>query len=156
MDANRFDTLTRTLTGETRSRRRLLKGLTGGAVGAVAAVLDLTDTRAMHDGCRHVGKSCTRNGQCCSSRCRGPKGAETCWADNVGTYTIEKDVCLTTALGCGAGACVGFRATGGANFCSLPEAKCMTCSTDMECATALKVPGSACVDANHGLSCSCL
>jgi len=53
MDADRFDALTRTLTGEARSRRSVLQGLASSAVAALAAALGFTDAEATHYGCRH-------------------------------------------------------------------------------------------------------
>src|ERR687897_1669606 len=68
MDANRFDALTRGLTGAAPSRRRLLTGVGGGGLGALATMFGLGETGATHSDCRHVGAHCNRNGQGCSSR----------------------------------------------------------------------------------------
>ena len=118
MDADRFDTLTRSVTGAATSRRRLLTAAAGSALATLAAALGVADAGAFHFGCRHVGKPCTRSGQCCSGRCRGPKGKKTCRAHDVGTCTAEKDICLTGGPRCGgADECECYVTTGGANVC---------------------------------------
>jgi hypothetical protein len=154
MDADRFDALTRALTGAGILRRAVLKGLAGSALGALTMPLAPTSAGATHFGCRHVGKPCASSRQCCSSRCRGPKGHETCRAHHVDTCTAAKDSCLTAAPGCGGGHCYCTRTTGGATFCSVGAIECMACSTDATCAAALGVPGSACVIAHDG-DCTC-
>ncbi len=153
MDPTHFDELTRSLT-DGSSRRRLLQGLAGGALAAVAAALGVADAAATHWGCLHVGKPCRRDRQCCSGRCRGPKGNETCRAHHEGTCAAAKDTCITgTFDGCGGGACVCFRTTGGANFCG-GEGPCHACTTDRDC-ESVTGPGSACVDVNHGICTGC-
>ncbi len=148
MDADSFDTLTRSLAISAITRRTALKRLAGGSLGALAAALGVTGAGATHWGCRHVGKPCRRDGQCCSGRCRGPKGNETCRAHHEGSCTAAKDFCVTLTAGCGGGACNCYRTTGGANFCT-GGGPCMACATDRECEIALNVPGSACIDINH-------
>jgi hypothetical protein len=71
MDAHCFDDAVRSLT-TTASRRGALRLVAGGAVGALLAALGLRDAAA-HAGCRHQGKTCDRNSQCCSKRCRHGK-----------------------------------------------------------------------------------
>ena len=67
MDADRFDSLVRTLGSTTR--RRALPLLAGGALGSLWALLRREDASAA---CRGVGKPCTRSGQCCTgARCKG-------------------------------------------------------------------------------------
>jgi hypothetical protein len=115
MDANRFDALTRALTGAASSRRRLLIGVGGGGLGALATMFGLGETGASHSGCRHVGVHCNRNGQCCSSRCRNNR----CRAHSVGGCTAEKDICISNDTLCGDNVhCACNRTTGGAFFCS--------------------------------------
>ncbi len=148
MDADHFDHLTRTLAAPA-SRRAALKGLTAGVLGVALGLLGIGETDATHYGCRHVGKACRRDRQCCSSRCRGPKGAETCQAHHEGTCTPAKDFCVIGETGCSGGACACFRTTGGANFCAGGGGPCMACSTDRECELAIGVGGAACVELNH-------
>ena len=69
MDADGFDTLSRSLSASASSRRRLLTIFAGGALGALATVLGVAEAGATHIGCRHAGKPCARNTQCCSHRC---------------------------------------------------------------------------------------
>ena len=154
MDPTRFDALTRALTGPAPSRRRLLTGVAGGALGTVAALLGFADADAHHFGCVHVGKRCKRSGQCCSSRCRGPRGEKTCRAHDVDTCTAAKDACITAAAGCGGGSCFCLRTTGRANFCSEGAIECRTCTTDAQCVRALGVDGAACITADYG-ECTC-
>ncbi len=155
MDADRFDALTRALTGAEFSRRRLLMGVAGSTLAAVAVALGVAEADAIHYGCRHVGKPCRRNDQCCSSLCRGPQGRKTCRTHNVGTCTVAKDFCRTGTFGCGEDACFCFRTTGGANFCSTGGGSCMACTRDAQCEIALATRGAACVDNSHGNCTSC-
>ncbi len=148
MDADRFDALTRFLASATTTRRTAFKGLVGGTLGAFAAALGVVDAGATHWGCRHVGKECSRDRQCCSHRCWGPKGNETCRAHHEGSCTAAKDFCVSGRPGCGGGACTCFRTTGGANYCT-GGGPCMACATDRECEVVTGVPGSACIDIDH-------
>jgi hypothetical protein len=145
MDADRFDAVTRSLVDGGTSRRWVLKWLAGSTLAALAAALGLGNAGATHTGCYHVGKHCTRNGHCCSGRCRGRKGAKTCRAHGVGTCTREKEYCRTFATGCGGGACYCYRTTGDASFCSSGGGACMTCFKDADCVTAFGVAGMACI-----------
>ncbi len=153
MDADRFDHLARAL-GAPASRRAALKGLDSSTLAALAAALSVSDAGAMHHNCRHVGKSCSRDRQCCSSRCRGPKGNETCQAHHEGSCTVAKDYCRTLSAGCGGDTCVCYRTTGGANYCAYNIVpKCMACTRDREC-ELVTGPGSACIDYNHSTYCA--
>lgn len=154
MDADRLDHLARTI-AVPASRRAALKGLAGSALAALAVALGFTEADATHYTCIHVSRPCRRDGQCCSSRCRGPKGNETCRAHHEGSCTAAKNYCLTISALCGGNTCVCYRTTGGANYCAYNVvATCMTCTTDAQCASALGVPGSACIDYSHGTYCS--
>ncbi len=73
MDGQRFDDLTRSLAA-VGSRRRLLSRLAAAPLAALATLLAAESGRAEH-GCRHAGRACTRDGQCCSGDCLGN---ETC------------------------------------------------------------------------------
>jgi hypothetical protein len=150
MNEDRFDALTRSLTKATSSRRVLLTGVGGSALGARAVTFGFAEAGANHFTCLHVGKRCKNKSECCSSRCKHGR----CRAHNVGRCTNAKDACVTGTFGCGGGNCLCYPTTGGANFCSSGLGLCMACTTDAECAEALNNPGAACLDVNHG-NCSC-
>ena len=151
MDGPRFDALTRSLTGEARSRRQVLTGLAGTALATLATALRLSEAGATHFGCLHVGEHCKDKSQCCSNRCKDGR----CRAHNVGRCKAAKNVCVTGKYGCGEGSCYCWRTTGGANFCGgnvSTDRVCMACTTDAECAAALDTPGAACIDLSGGCS----
>jgi hypothetical protein len=75
MDAQRFDTLVRTL--GVASRRHAVRLLVGGALGGLLARFGLEEAVATH-GCRHTGANCTRPGQCCTGRCAGNGTCQPC------------------------------------------------------------------------------
>jgi hypothetical protein len=112
MDVQRFDAMTRAC--GSLPRRRLLGGLAGSALGAVAVTLGFAEAEATHFFCLHVGRPCKKARLCCSSRCKRGR----CRAHNVGGCTAAKDICVTTLPGCGGGSCYCNLTTGGANFCS--------------------------------------
>jgi len=101
MDGSRFDELTRTLATPT-SRRRTLRLLAGGALAAVTAALGVGEAGATHTGCRHHGKSCARNKQCCSGRCAG-SGVCKCPG---GTTRCGTTACCAAGESCQNGTCV--------------------------------------------------
>lgn len=70
MDAERFDDWTKALTTNTGSRRQTLRLLAGGTLGALLGLRQRGETGAEH-GCRHAGRPCSRDGQCCSGDCLG-------------------------------------------------------------------------------------
>jgi len=148
VEAIRFDAITKAW--GSRPRRRLLGGLAGSALGALATALGAAETEATHFICRHVGQRCKSKSECCSSRCKHGR----CRAHHVGRCTAAKDACVTGIAGCGGGSCYCERTTGGASFCSMAGGLCMACTTDAQCAVALNTPGSACIDINHG-GCTC-
>ena len=74
MDGSRFDHLVRSLTA-VRSRRGLTRLLGGLAAAAVPLALGTGDAVA---GSRIGGTPCTRDGQCLTNRCVGPKGSKKC------------------------------------------------------------------------------
>jgi hypothetical protein len=98
MDGTRFDDVTKALAASAGgiSRRAACKLLTGGALAGVLARFGLEETAAA---CKKVGKSCTKQSQCCSKGCclaigaaaTGPKicstaGATCCTAAEGGGY----------------------------------------------------------------------
>jgi hypothetical protein len=156
MDGDRFDDLARGLSAAP-SRRALLKGLAGGALAAALAALGAEGAGAGHFGCRHVGKPCARNGQCCSGRCRGPAGRETCRAHHQGGCLASQDQCTAGAgLVCGGGPCFCGRTTGGANVCWEPgTGACVACTTDRQCDRVLSAVGTACITNADAATCGC-
>jgi hypothetical protein len=143
MDAARFDTLTRSLTGGGSSRRRLLTGLAGSALGVVATALRIEDTHASHFGCRHWKDDCRRNSQCCSGLCRGPKGKKTCRAHNRGGCALADNFCAGGEDNrCGGGSCICNITTGKAPHCGgTVFCPAVECQRDADCGE----PGAACI-----------
>ncbi len=118
MDGNRFDALTRSLSNET-SRRRVLKGLLGGAAGGALSLAGLRRAGATHG--RPAGATCIRNEHCASGlcdpqtrRCTCPGGTTACGGTCVSTacpagatLSNASCQCVCTATGqppCGTGA----------------------------------------------------
>jgi hypothetical protein len=150
MDGSRFDALTKTL-GTAHSRRTLTRLLGGLSLGGVLSALGVPAAQATHFGCRHVGKPCTSNDQCCSSRCPGPEGSKTCRAHHTGGCTKADDACRSTSGGPSPcpnipnGTC--FITIGNAPFCGESNgAGCERCRSDQDCVQRLGYPpGSACL-----------
>jgi hypothetical protein len=157
MDANRFDRVTRLLSGAT-ARRRLLAGLAlSPLAGLVARLADDAEARKKHTkrgkqphlnafGCLDVGQPCAGvDGTCCSGVCQGKKpkkgkrdrsrcvahDASTCLAgrqsDSCGGSV--DDECITST-GAANGVCN--TTTGNAGYCYASTA-CFACATDAEC-----------------------
>ena len=68
MDGERFDRMVRLLADGALPRRRVLRGLLG---GAVVGLLGVRDAAAR---CKRAGELCTGNIECCSSDCRRANG----------------------------------------------------------------------------------
>ena len=163
MDPTRFDALTRALTGAAPTRRRLLAGLAGGALGALATALGFTEAGATHYECRHVGKPCTKAGQCCSGLCKRKTcrahGAGTCKQQGQELVCTAPDVALARCdneANCG---CV--RTTAGSNYCADFRCRsggpggpfcggCAACKRDADCVAQGFPEGSACASATTG------
>ena len=151
MDGSRFDALTRSLTGSASSRRQLLTGLAGSALGMLVAALRFAPAEASHFGCRHWKDDCRFNSQCCSGVCRGPKGKKTCRAHDRGGCALIDNFC---AFGqnnlCGGGACTCNNTTGKAPHCGA-DAFCpaVECQRDADCGE----PGAACIPAGGCIGC---
>ena len=163
MDASRFDTLTRLL-----SRRQTLATLTGLGLASWLNQEDVT-ARKHHKhktklkrnpfGCVNVGKTCRKNGDCCSNLCTGTT-TKTCQAHDTGGCMAdhpsgEQEVpCPENA----ARDC--FRTTGNAGYCgrfpSCGGIRCTTtfdcqgCTTDAECQAFCHDPAAACIVRNCG------
>jgi hypothetical protein len=142
MKAQHFDRLARVLS-TTPTRRRLFAGVAGSALGTLLALRGLEDVGASHVACRHVGETCSRNGECCSSRCKRGK----CRAHNTLGCTVGPFVGICSTGTCGTG-CSCKNTTGKAGFCGGGSVLCDlgSCTTDKECARRTGVPGSACVE----------
>ena len=151
MDGRRFDAVAKVMAAT--SRRGALRALAGGALAGALGLVAPGHAGAKHFGCRDVGKPCSRGGQCCSGRCKGPKGKETCRAHHRGTCTASQDICdqvdFPGSRCNGSGAadeCLCYTTTGGARFCGRPSSEfCLpeeSCRRDRECG-----PDGACVDA---------
>ena len=65
MEGQRFDEVTRRLTGAL-SRRRAFGALLGALAGTVVAADDADARRFI---CKTAGQQCSRNSQCCDRRC---------------------------------------------------------------------------------------
>ena len=133
MDNQRFDTLAMVL-GASGSRRRAFKLLAGGAIGAVLLRFGVDDAAAFNELCRSLGRSCSRDRDCCSRRCR--RGTRRCPAgtNQINTSTCQSDIdgtcptdakinfCRNTAFTCGINAltsnCACFSTKEGGTFCS--------------------------------------
>src|SRR5215217_2353402 len=141
MDAHHFDAITKTW--GSLPRRRLLTGLAGSALGALAATLGVTEIKATHVDCRHVGKRCKRARQCCSGICKHHK----CRAHDKGICKAGQDACDQTSLETcganGASACFCYVTTGRASFCGTATTG-SSCTHDTDCVTD-KGAGAACV-----------
>jgi hypothetical protein len=70
MDGQRFDAITRTL-ASTTPRRSLLRRFFGGALGSLAAGIQVGASGAAT--CLGFSKSCRRNADCCSGYCKNKK-----------------------------------------------------------------------------------
>jgi hypothetical protein len=156
LDADRFDALTRSLSALASSRRRLLTGVAGSAVGMVAAALGVPQVEAGHFGCHHVGRGCRRDDECCSSRCKGPKGQKTCRAHGVKGCVrgpVDPNTCESqsgTTCGSGTVACGCSNTTGGSAFCTSGPScfgpSVTPCTHDKECEERTGKLGAACVE----------
>jgi hypothetical protein len=176
MDQNRFDAVTRSLSGFP-SRRDLLRGLAGAGLGlGIARLPDLVDAKKKRKkrkkkakkpqpnayGCLEIGDACGSEADCCSGICEGTKkktsrahGTGTCPQDSVG-------ICLATAdetpvLKCGnSDVCFCYTTTAGSNFCGHlgprigDQAACADCQTDADCAALGFPAGSACAPVGAG------
>jgi hypothetical protein len=102
MDHQRFDAITRAMAGGT-SRRRVLKGLAGGALGGLVALVGMGDAEARR--CRPIGRNCRAHADCCTDHCNNDGDLYQCTCppglgDCDGDGACETDV--TTVTNCGA------------------------------------------------------
>ena len=168
MDGGCFDDLTRELGVGTTSRRRVLGALAGGALGAVLGAVGLKDAAARHTGCRHIGRPCTRDGQCCTKRCRrgacrcpvgttrvGDGSTNTCSATG-GVCPSGSNTCSGTLVLCNdAGTCGCLRNGEGGSFCGdFATSVCAACANDQAC-DAITGVGSQCVPIKNDNGCNC-
>ena len=144
MDAERFDALTRVLTGAAFARRRLLAGTAGSTLAALVGVFGATEVGATHLGCNHAGEPCRKGRGCCSGRCNKH---HKCRAHDKGICKAGQDACDQTSLETcganGASACFCYVTTGRASFCGTATTG-SSCTHDTDCVTD-KGAGAACV-----------
>lgn len=172
MDGNRFDHVTRSLFAAS-SRRGLLHGLVGIALGTVVATLPIATSAKKKNkkkkidrnafGCVNVGNKCAgKDGNCCSGICEGkkPKKAQkgkkakkdksSCLAHNAGICTPAMDTCIAGNVPCNPAndKCFCALTTGNAGFCgdfaAGPIALCRVCKTDPDCEAEFG-DGAACI-----------
>ena len=151
MDADHFDALARSLSMAASSRRRLLAGLAGSALAAVATAVGIAATEATHFDCRHVGKRCNGGAQCCSGICKRHK----CRAHDKGICTAAQDSCGLAPVECGANGaadCLCYVTSGGASFCGGDSTIVIACREDKECET-IHGAGAACIPCGPNMFC---
>ncbi len=126
MDHQRFDAITRAMAGGA-SRRGVLKGLAGGALGGLVSLVGIGDTEARR--CRAIGRNCRAHADCCTDHCNNdnnlyqcscPPGLGDCNGDGLCETNTLVDVAncgacghscaanqpaRTNVAGCAAGAC---------------------------------------------------
>jgi hypothetical protein len=138
MDADRFDALTRSLASAALSRRRLLTGMAGSAVGAVAATLGFADASASHYACVHIGKRCGNSDQCCSGVCKRKR----CRVHDKGGCSLSDNFCAGGKDNRCKPGCICNNTTGNAPHCG-GSAFCpaVECQRDADCGE----PGAACI-----------
>lgn len=161
MNQNRFDALTRSLSGFS-SRRHVLRSLAGAGLGlGVARLPDAAEAKKKRKpkqpkpnafGCLNVGDACKNARQCCSSLCQGKKGKKRCRAHDTGTCSTggQPGTCGGTDVACltsldKEGVCA--TTTGNAGYCVAAQF-CFTCTTDGECQAAeggVLGPRAACI-----------
>ena len=170
MNQNRYAIVTHSLTS-VPSRRDVLRGLAGAALGLGAARLPTraeakkkrkTKTKAKQPkapkpnqyGCLNVGATCKNDEQCCSGVCAG----QTCRAHHAGICRVDYDLCTTGAahvcniVGSGGITCACVLTTGNAPFCGETAAgyDCQECSQDADCEEEHGA-GAACVVVGAGI-----
>jgi hypothetical protein len=103
MDPTTIDRLAR-LVGSGQSRRRVLKSLTGGVLGAVASAFGFDQAGAAAR-CRPQGVVCSKNADCCSSAClpKDRTGRRVCAECSTADDCPAGDACNTPV--CQAGTC---------------------------------------------------
>ncbi len=163
MDEPRFDTLTRSVTGET-SRRSVLSRLSAAALaaaslhrtGTVGARKRKRKLKTNAFGCVDVGKGCLgKNGTCCSGICQGKKpkpgrkdrsqcvahDASTCQAGDNGEIcgAIAQVSCTSTSNDPG----ICHTTTGNAGYCP-SVVQCAACKRDRDC-QSIYGSGAACL-----------
>ncbi len=138
MDGQRFDEMTRALATGT-SRRRVLKGLTGGVLGTLAGALGVSRVGAGHG--RPNGATCIRNEHCASGycdpqtrRCACPEGTTACGDACVGTTcpagaVLDPTSCTCVCTATGQAPC----GTGTAATCACEVAYGEACDQNTDC-----------------------
>ena len=98
MDDGRFDRIARVIA--TSSRRQLLRGLAGGAVGALLAGLGQEEAAAV---CRLEGQRCNRKRRCCrAATCERHGDKNVCVCPESQQFRVQdRDICCPAAKVCG-------------------------------------------------------
>jgi hypothetical protein len=99
-------------------------------------------------GCKNVGASCDRPGECCSGVCKRKRknGKKRCRAHDTGGCKPTEDSCVALVT---CQSSTGFEGecyvtTGNAGYCGVGNA-CTACRTDKDCEQELGQAGAACV-----------
>ena len=161
MNNSSFDGLVRVLADPT-ARRVVIRGLAGGALGAMVGAFGLDRSSAEAAGCVRLGKKCRRGGpKCCGGRCTGGK-----CACPTGRAPCRGRCCPTGQVCAGGGCCPpeGRDITCGAKGCGTKTNNCgqpvdcgscgqgETCQNG-QCACAASCAGKECGDDGCGGSC---
>jgi hypothetical protein len=147
LEDHRFDAITLALSAGSPSRRHLLRGVAGGALGAALARFGLAVEPAAAAKCAGNNKACKRGSQCCSGICRKKKCK---LAPQQGTCTIRQDACEQGGIGFGpkcngVANCECIVTKTGAAFCrQIGEASCIACTNDQDCEVQL-APNAKCI-----------
>jgi len=148
MDEQRFDELTRTLASGT-SRRRVVMGLAGGALGGLVALFGGRPAARADDDdddCKRFGKPCRKHSQCCSGVCLSEGG--TCGCATSADCDDFSNACASFSCDPEFGQCFGFLA---------PD--CVPCQRDRDCAEGVCLPDGRCgctsnADCDDGNACT--
>jgi hypothetical protein len=160
MDADRFDSLARSLAAAS-SRRRALASSFGGLIALATLPVDAKKGKTKKPnknafGCVDVGKACAgKDSNCCSGVCqgkkpkKGKKDKSKCQAHNAGTCT-QNTCAVGVNVPCNPANpdCFCVSTTGDANFCGNftipPTSLCRVCRKDTDCEAEFG-QGAACI-----------
>jgi hypothetical protein len=147
MDADRFDALTRRL-GATDSRRRVLRGTLGAALGGLLAAAGMPGDAAAQLGGLADGQPCTSGEECSSGRCKRKRGTRKKFcrhAPGQGTCIADVDACVDSPSTCNNDpSCVCFVTTRGWSVCAVSALTCVACDGDGDCEQVIG-KGSRCI-----------
>jgi hypothetical protein len=118
VDGNRFDSFARLAAA---SRRQALKGLAGGAAGALLALFGVKGARSRDAICQPIGQGCEVDTDCCFS----PGPAVTCVGGICRNSAMRHYPCQSDA-DCGLGGCLD-------GVCKRCNKLLHKCRTDADC-----------------------